>query len=236
MRRTGFVTIGQAPRNDILESMLPAAFHQHVHQYGALDDLSRDEVERLGPASGETPFVTRLADGSEALVSKSAIMPRVQTAVDLAVSDGASTVVILCTGAFPDLTAPTPLVFPDRVLLANVDALLDSGSLGVIMPHVDQMDLMRRKWTTQRRRFLGVSASPYTRANTLTEVSRNLERDGANMIVLDCMGFTSEMRETVARSVSIPVILANRLIGRVLEELIGDPSSIRSSAGAAAPD
>lgn len=232
MQRTGLVTIGQAPRNDILDSMLPAAFHQLVLQYGALDDLGQDEVEQLGPAPGETPFVTRLADESEVLVSKSAIMPRVQSAVDLAVADGASSVVILCTGAFPDLTAATPLVFPDRVLLANVNALLDNGSLGVIMPHEDQMDLMRSKWTTQRRRFLGASASPYTSADALVDVSRELERDGANMIVLDCMGFTSEMKETVARSVNMPVILANRLVGRVLEELIGEPSSIWTDAAA----
>jgi protein AroM len=219
MSRIGFVTIGQTPRNDILESMIPSTLSPDIIQHGALDHLARDEIDALRPDPSETPFVTRLTDGSEVLVSKPRLMPHLQQAVDHAVAHGAGSVVILCTGTFPQITAPVPLLFPDRILQSTVDAILPKGTVGVIMPHIDQMDLMRMKWVTDCRSMLGQATSPYTEPENLKEIARQLERDGADLIVLDCMGFTAEMKKAVQEGTSRPVILANRLVGRIIEEL-----------------
>ena len=225
MSITSFVTIGQSPRDDILQSMLPPALHSRVIQRGALDHLSSEAIHNLAPRQGETPFVTRLVDGAEILVSKTALMPHLQTAVDSAAAAGARSVVILCTGAFPDLRASVPMILPDRVLTANVDALLPRGTIGVVMPHEDQTDLMRSKWETPDRQFVGVAASPYSGASDLRRHGANLADRGADLIVLDCMGFTQEMKSTIAAHIETPVILANRLIGRVIEELTDVPGA-----------
>lgn len=220
MPLTGFVTIGQSPRDDIVTSMLPESLHASVLQRGALDNLTANEVYALGPDSGETPFVTRLGDGTEVLVSKVPLMPFVQRAVDDVVDAGASSVTILCTGAFPQISAPVPIILPDRILRANLDAVLPAGKIGVIMPHIDQMELMREKWATAEREFVGEAASPYTASGELTDCARRLTERGADMLVLDCMGFTDEMKQSVKYGTDRPAVLANRLIGRVIEELI----------------
>jgi protein AroM len=219
MSRIGFVTIGQSPRNDILASMIPASFSQDIVQYGALDNLTEEEIEVLQPDSSETPFVTRLTNGTEVLVSKDRLMPRLQRAVDYAVDAGAIPVVILCTGSFPHISASVPIIFPDRILQSTVDAILPEGTIGVIMPHIDQMDLMQRKWASETRSMVGNAASPYTAPENLAEIAQQLEREGADLIVLDCMGFTSDMKRAVQEGTSKPVILANRLVGRIIEEI-----------------
>ena len=216
---TGFVTIGQSPRNDILDSMIPGIADSVVVQHGALDELGQSDLEELRPAPGETPFVTRLATGEEALVSKDLLMPYLQAAVSRAISDGATSIVVMCTGAFPSLNAAVPLVFPDRILTANVDAILPAGRLGIIMPHEDQHSIMREKWQTSDRVMIGEVASPYSSADRLHEIARRMNEQQVDLIVLDCMGFTAEMKGAVAKGVSVPVVLANRLVGRVVEEL-----------------
>jgi protein AroM len=224
MTHFGLVTIGQAPRDDVLRSMLPPAYHRRILQRGALDDLPRHAIDQLRPRDGEVPLVTRLSDGEEVVVCKHRLMSHLQRAVDLLVADGATACAILCTGSFPELRSPIPIIFPDRVLLANVEALLPSGTLGVIMPHGGQMDMMRKKWQTLGRNFVGVAASPYAGHEDLASLGRQLEGDAADLIVMDCMGFTEDMKRSISRATSIPVILANRLVGRIIEELIGDVS------------
>jgi protein AroM len=224
--QVGFVTIGQSPRNDVLDSMLPTELHRSILQQGALDTLSPDVIQNLRPVSGEVSFVTRLADTTEVLVSKHRLMPHLQRAVDQVVGTGAEIVVILCTGAFPEISAPVPVVFPDRVLKANVDALLPEGVLGVVMPHQDQMETMRSKWESDSRRMVGLAASPYSASDTLANIGRSFQDHGVDMIVLDCMGFTLRMKALVGRGTTLPVILANRLVGRVIEEIVVEPVAV----------
>jgi protein AroM len=223
----GFVTIGQSPRNDIVETMVPPSLAADIVQFGALDRLSREEIERLGPDETEVPFVTRLNDGTEVLVSKARLMPFMQRAVDSAVNAGATSIVILCTGAFPQITAPVPLIFPDRILQATLEAILPEGKLGVIMPHIDQMELMRSKWETKSRSMIGYAASPYSQPDKLVAIATELEEAGSDLIVLDCMGFTDDMKQLVQQGTCRPVILANRLVGRIIEEISTNPVEAR---------
>jgi protein AroM len=215
----GLVTIGQSPRPDITGSMFAGARLLLV-EAGALDELARDAIDALAPVAGELPLVSRLRDGDEVTVAETRVIPLVQRAVDRLVADGASLIVILCTGEFAELRAPVPLVFPDRILTRTIDAIFPSGTLGVLMPTAGQMDWMRGRWSTATRRFVGAAVSPYTGAAELAAAARGLVDAGAELIVLDCMGFNREMKRVVAEVTGRPVVLANRLIGRVVEELI----------------
>jgi protein AroM len=218
MPLTGFVTIGQSPRNDVLHSMLPYASLNEVPQAGALDDVSDRDLVRLTPDNGETPFVTRLRDSREVLVDKKRLIPHLQAAVTRVQNAGATSVVVLCTGAFPDLRASVPLIFPDSILRANVNALLNSGRLGVVMPNEGQRSMMHAKWAHPDRLLSIVSVSPYTGDGAPDQGAIN-ELRGCDLVVLDCMGFSESMRSNWQGHLAGPVILANRLVGRVLEEI-----------------
>src|SRR5437879_12922660 len=67
----GLVTIGQSPRADVVPEMAtligPGV---DVREAGALDGLTRPEIERLAPTGRDEILVTRLQDGSAVVVGK----------------------------------------------------------------------------------------------------------------------------------------------------------------------
>lgn len=220
MITVGLVTIGQSPRPDVLASMFGDRHSVPCLEAGALDQIDRDELVRLRPEAGEHPLVTRLRDGSEFVIAKQRLIPYLQRAVTRAVAQGASLIVVLCTGAFPRLEAGVPVIYPDRLLTQTVDAVLPSGTIGVMMPHTGQLDSMREKWRRPGRAFTGVAVSPYDAGASLGAAARELVASGADLIVMDCMGFTAAMKRAVVREAGVPAVLANRLVGRVVEELV----------------
>lgn len=221
MQRVGLVTIGQSPRPDIVASMFAQSGGVEFCEQGALDDLDRPQIEDLRPQAEELPLVSRLRDGTEVVIAKERLIPHLQRAVDRSAEDGATLAVILCTGEFAKIAPPTPTIYPDRLLAHTVEAVLPTGTIGVMLPHEGQMNMMSRKWSTPTRIFRGVAVSPYSGQAELAGQARALRDAGAAMIVLDCMGFDTEMKQLVAAESGLPTILANRLIGRVIEELIG---------------
>ncbi|MCO5175368.1 MAG: AroM family protein [Thermomicrobiales bacterium] len=213
----GLVTIGQSPRNDVTASMFGSGGVDFV-EAGALDGLNDDEIAALAPSGSDHVLVTRLTDGREVVVAKERLLARVQSAADRVVAHGATVVCVLCTGAFPELTAPVLLVFPDRLLFGVVDATLPRGTLGVVMPHPGQHATMIEKWTSPDRRVLTGSVSPYA-GGSVDEVVATLRTSGADAIVLDCMGFDRVMLAQARAEFDGPVFLANGVVGAILGEM-----------------
>jgi protein AroM len=101
VKTIGAITIGQAPRDDVvpeMEKLLGPAIR--VLQAGALDGLTRVEIAALAPAAGEDALTTRLADGADVIIGKPAIHGRLQSCLDR-LSGDVDAFVILCTGQFP---------------------------------------------------------------------------------------------------------------------------------------
>jgi protein AroM len=57
------------------------------------------------------------------------------------------------------------------------------------------------------------------------EAARNAARElkdwGAQLVIMDCMGYTFPMQEAVREIVEKPVILARGIAARVVKELVG---------------
>ena len=214
----GCVTIGQAPRDDIVSSMLPWAT-RGVVQAGALDELTMDEIRALHPTPDEHPLVSRVRSGEQVRLSKARLIPYLQAAVDRVEVAGATVTCILCTGAFPGLTAHGRLMYPDQLLRAVVDVLLPSGTLGVLMPDVGQAEMMHAKWEKEDREILLATASPYVDGESTFATAADAVLYGrAALIVMDCMGYTREMQGWVVARSRVPVMLSNGLVGGVLRE------------------
>jgi len=132
---------------------------------------------------------------------------------------GATVTCILCTGAFPGLTAHGRLMYPDQLLRAVVDVLLPSGTLGVLMPDVGQAEMMHAKWEKEDREILLATASPYVDGESTFATAADAVLYGrAALIVMDCMGYTREMQGWVGARSRVPVMLSNGLVGGVLRE------------------
>ncbi|MEM4867086.1 MAG: AroM family protein, partial [Sulfolobales archaeon] len=125
---------------------------------------------------------------------------------------------LLCTGEFPELKSRKVLIELSDLLLKVVESLRVS-KLGVVIPNPAQLELTMKKWSSVAPEIRVVSASPYT--STIEDIVRaTAELVDCDLIVLDCIGFTTEIKKAVARATGKPVILPRTLIARVMRELL----------------
>ena len=163
-RVLGILTIGQAPRPDvvpIIDRHVPAAI-QRIHR-GVLDGLSRGEIDRrYRPEPGEPVLVSRLQDGAEVELSRRRIQDGVQEALRALEAEGCDAILLLCTGTFDGLECGKAwLVEPDHIVPAAVAGLLEKRQLGVIVPIASQIGSESGKWRPLHRPPIFAAASPY---------------------------------------------------------------------------
>ncbi len=221
-RVLGTVTIGQAPRADlvpILDRHLPAGVRQ-IHR-GVLDGLAPEEIGALyRPAPGEAVLVTRLADGGMVALSRARVAPAVQHNIDALAAEGCSVVLLLCTGTFAGLSCHDSwLVEPDAIIPPLVAGLVGPRRLGIVVPIASQITSESGKWQALQRPPLFAAASPYEADPTaVTQAARDLAARGAAAVLLDCIGFTERHRQAAAAS-GLPVLLSNALVAKAVGEL-----------------
>jgi protein AroM len=221
-RVLGTLTIGQAPRPDIvpiLDRYVPRSVRR-IH-CGVLDGLSRAEIDAgYGARPGEPILVTRLSDGSSVRLSGPKVERGAQEKLGLLEREGCDVILMLCTGTFHALQCRRSwLVEPDRIIPPTVAGLLQDRLLGIIVPVAEQMQSESAKWSRLMRQPIFASASPYS--DDLDAVARagaELARRGAEALLLDCIGFTERHRSALAQT-GLPVILSNAVVAKAVGEL-----------------
>ncbi|MCO4889167.1 AroM family protein [Cupriavidus sp. WGtm5] len=222
--RVAFVTIGQSPRTDVVPQMMAdLGLPAEVAEFGILDALGADEIAALAPAAGEYRFASRLRDGTQAVMGKpvaEAMLARLLTSLD----DGRfNALVPLCTGtALPPMQT---LVLEPQQVVDHLTVALAQGCkrLGIVLPleaQVSGFHLIQPVPCELRV----THASPYTDiADSATGrfAQAGAALRGCDLVVMHCMGYTEAMRATVARHAGAPVLLSNRMVARLLGQVLG---------------
>ena len=220
--RIGMITIGQAPRVDVVPDMAdilgPGV---EILERGALDGLDDAEIARLAPDGDDEVLVTRLSDGRSVFVAKRLITPLVQRRIEALEAAGVAMTVLLCTGKFQGLRATRPLVEPDRVLLGVLRGVTFGGRLGVLTPSERQVPQTHARWTAYGFDPIVLGVSPYHDTASIPAAVEALGAGGAGLVLLDCIGFRREARDELRRRLGVPVVVANLLVARVVAELAG---------------
>ena len=215
----GTITIGQAPRPDVTPivdaNIPPGVVRRHV---GVLDGMTGEQIAaRYAPRPRERRLITRLLDGSAVEVDAAAIETGVQQKMHDLEAAGCTVILVLCTGVFRGLRARRAwLVEPDRILPGLVAGLAGSRRVGVVMPLTLPIDGERRKWAALQIPPTFAVASPYADGDDpITAAARELARAGANLLVLDCFGYTERHQRAAEAASGLPVLLSNELVARV---------------------
>jgi protein AroM len=220
----GLVTIGQSPRPDVVPDMAeiigPGV---EIREAGALDGLTRVEIDALKPTGDDEILVTRLQDGSAVFLGKEKIVGLVERRIAGLERGGARFTALLCTGAFPRLRAGRTLIQPHPVLLGTLRGLSWPGRLGILTPSVPHVPQTEARW--QRDGFDPVVAplSPYEEEDpaALRRAAEAMRAGAAGLVVMDCMGFRRKTRDELRGLTGVPVLLANLLVARVITEACG---------------
>jgi protein AroM len=219
MKTVAAITIGQTPRDDVAGEMEKVLGPQiRVVQAGALDGLGRAEIEALAPRADDDALITRLRDGADVLVGKSRILSRLQACLDR-LAGAADASVILCAGVFKPFRSTRPVVLPERCMTALVNAVFDGGRLGVIVPIAHQRAAYGARWSRVDPHVTVVVASPYDDPDRLVDAADALRRAGVSLVIMECMGFTSGMKQIVRDVTGAPALLPASVVARVLAEL-----------------
>lgn len=217
-KKVAFVTIGQAPRDDLMPEIL-AQIGDGIEatEVGVLDGLSGEEIASHGPRDGDACLVSRLNDGTEVQLGKPWVEQRLQEVVGEVDRGGYHLIVLLCTGSFPDLHSKTLMVESGRVVDHMVDALSEGGrTVGVMVPLQAQIGQFGRS-APGTPATVSAYASPYT-DRRFAEATRDLAP--ADFIVMHCMGYDLSMRAQVAELSGKPVLLSRGVVASAVRQLV----------------
>ncbi len=216
--KIGMITIGQSPRNDVIAEIREILDQMEIVQRGCLDELTNEQIKRLKPKETEPFLVTALRDGSSVQVSKGKTVQLLQQRIKELENKDVTAIVLLCTGDFSNLESKKLLIQPGRLIRGLVEGMLSGEEkLGVVIPCSEQIGQTKKKWS--RLNPVVAVASPYDNSARIQQAAEKLGAETVDLTVLDCIGYTRRMKQTVKEITGKPVILARTLLARALKEL-----------------
>jgi protein AroM len=223
MKRLGMITIGQAPRTDvapIIEKYLEG--RTELIQVGVLDGFSKAYIEQhLYPEADDYVLTSRLTTGESVIMGRGKIQPILQKKIEELEHLGLQQILLLCTGVFPGLKTKTSyLIEPDHIIPPAVKAMVGPRRLGVMVPLVEQTDILQPKYAPLGMNPVFAVASPYKNELANFLEAANELKDKVDIILLDCMGYTEEARDLVSGAAGLPVVLSNAIMAKLVSEMI----------------
>lgn len=220
--KVGAITIGQAPRVDVTADIMDIfGGTAELLEGGGLDGLTREDIAAYAPEAGDYVLVSRLNDGTSVTFAERHILPNLQKRIDEMEAAGVKLIMFFCTGDFPDTlqSRQVPLVYPCHLLNKIVPILTKQSNIIVLTPSPLQVEQSERKWKDYVKTVTAIPASPYGDWEALEKAAEQVREMKGDLIVLDCIGYTKEMKDLFARVTGKMVVLPRTLLARVISEI-----------------
>ncbi|MGI4809974.1 MAG: AroM family protein [Janthinobacterium lividum] len=213
--RIAFVTIGQAPRDDIVPELLMLAGQWPedllVQQFGVLDDVTAATLSATPIHLNESRFYTRLAGGNYVTVGGGLIGRHLDPLLHRLDSQGFDLIVLITTGLFQPTRLGTPFLHGQQVVDAWIGSLvMGSCKLGLIYPLARQHNGFAHGTLIQNAQAVAATGG----TERLEDVTAGLS--DADLILMHSVGYTEQMAESVSAASRKPVVTARRIIAAAL--------------------
>lgn len=219
MKKLGILVVGQSPRPEVEIEFRRLVADVDLDLRGCLDGLSRSEIARLEPNGNETTLFTRLPSGEGVKLSKRAVVEHGTRHLDELENSGAQAVLILCTGEFP-IWAGRRVLIPSIIMKNFVVGVQPQGHLGVLSPLETQVDNTRKRWLSENHDVTVKALSPNATIKEAEIAVRALVEASPDLVVLDCVSYTREIKNAIYRQSGRPSVLAITTIARACAELL----------------
>lgn len=198
--KLGLVTIGQAPRVDLIPDVEADLSGVDWVEHGALDLLDAYGIARLEPRDEERTLVSRLRDGSRVRLGATSIAPALDDAIGRCVADRCDSVLVLCTGRVQHGPPSVPVLHAEDLAHDLIVRLVGEARLGVLCPVPEQLTDIRERWEARLgRSVVAAAVDPYTAGlDEVAAAGRTVAAGGADVVYLDCIGYTREQRDVLA--------------------------------------
>jgi DNA-binding NarL/FixJ family response regulator len=229
--RIAVVTMGHAPRPDVMDEIRPLLGEATLDEFGALDNDSEDLIAKSAPCHDELSYLTRLRDGRHVIVEAGFVTSRTEALVTELDGQNFDLIILAMTGMRARLATRTPLIHGQDALDAWISALTASNSrIGIIFPLASQQSAASESdyGTMLKSSLASIGGS---QSSDLTQAIDRVS--GADLIVMNSVGYTSGMAQQVERSSGRPVVTACRIIGSTarlrLSEIAGKPLDLQAT-------
>ena len=220
--KIGAITIGQAPRTDVTCDIMDIFEGKaELVERGGLDGLTKEDISCFKPDKGDYVLVSRLLDGTSVTFAERYILDSLQKGIDELEAEGVKLIMVFCTGSFPaSLTSHVPMIFPCDILHKIVPLLTKNSCIAAVTPSSLQLEQNTLKWKGYVKSCISVAASPYGDMGTMEAAAEEIRQmEEPDLVVLDCIGFTQEMKKMFSRVTGKPVVLPRTLLARVVSEI-----------------
>ena len=217
------LTIGVVPVSEVLPLLTEHVSEQQIAHLSLLGKMSREEVmEDYALDEGEDPLATLLSDGKLAHVSRQKIERALQGVIEVLDNQGYDVILLMSTAPITGLVARNAILLePMRIIPPLVASIVDGHQVGVIVPIEELMDNQEAKWQVLEKVPLYALANPFWDSEAaLIAAGRELMERGADVLILDCLGFHQHHRDLLQKALDIPVLLSNVLMARLASELL----------------
>lgn len=217
------LTIGVVPVSEVLPLLTEHVSEQQITHLSLLAGISREEVmEDYAIGTGEDPLPTMLSDGDLAHVSHQKVERALQGIIEVLDNQGYDVILLMSTAPISGLVARNSILLePMRIIPPLVASIVDGHQVGVIVPIQELLDNQANKWKVLQKIPLFALANPFWDSETkLIAAGRELLDQGADVLMLDCLGFHQRHRDLLQKALDVPVLLSNVLVTRLASELL----------------
>ena len=217
------LTIGVVPVSEVLPLLTEHVSEQQITHLSLLGKMSREEVmEDYAVEAGEDPLATLLSDGKLAHVSRQKIERSLQSVIEVLDNQGYDVILLMSTAPIKGFIARNAILLePLRIIPPLVASIVDGHQVGVIVPLEALLDNQAAKWQVLEKTPLYALANPvWDSEAALIAAGETLLERGADVLILDCLGFHQHHRDLLQKALDVPVLLSNVLMARLASELL----------------
>ena len=188
------LTIGVVPMCEVLPLLTEYIDKQHITHHSLLGQMRREDVmAEYGVSPGDEPLLTLLSDHQLAHVSRQKVERSLQSIVEVLDNQGFDVILLMSTASIARLTARNSILLePLRI----IPPLLQTPPVYAVANPIEGTE------------------------QQLIDAGKELLEQGADVIMLDCLGFNQRHRDLLQKSLDVPILLSNVLIARLASELL----------------
>ncbi|MBP1523511.1 AroM family protein [Salmonella enterica subsp. enterica serovar Worthington] len=217
------LTIGVVPMSEVLPLLTEYIDEQHITHHSLLGKMSREDVMAdYAVEPGDDPLLTLLNDNQIAHVSRQKVERDLQSVVEVLDNRGYDVIILMSTAAIKSMAARNSILLePLRIIPPLVASIVDGHQVGVIVPVAELLAAREKKWQVLQMPPVYSLANPvHGSEQQLIDAGQALLDQGADVIMLDCLGFHQRHRDILQQALDVPVLLSNVLIARLASELL----------------
>ncbi|EBF7971651.1 AroM family protein [Salmonella enterica subsp. enterica] len=217
------LTIGVVPMSEVLPLLTEYIDEQHITHHSLLGKMSREDVMAdYAVEPGDDPLLTLLNDNQIAHVSRQKVERDLQSVVEVLDNQGYDVIILMSTAAIKSMAAHNSILLePLRIIPPLVASIVDGHQVGVIVPVAELLAAQEKKWQVLQMPPVYSLANPvHGSEQQLIDAGQALLDQGADVIMLDCLGFHQRHRDILQQALDVPVLLSNVLIARLASELL----------------